>query len=157
TPVGSQRCQASDVVIGASPGTYDGDAPITTSLAWQRCDPTGVQRQNIPGATKTTYSTTNADSGSTLRVAGTGNNAYGKLASLSDASDPVLGMPAHCRGRKISGGKGAGFVLGTRCDDVIHVGAGNNTINGSGGYDTIYGGGGHNVITVPGPGGSRIF
>ncbi len=141
----------------ASAGAFSGDAPIATSLVWRRCDPTGIQCLRIPGATKTSYSTTSADIGSTLRVAVTAKNFYGTIVALSDPSNPVLGMPAHCRGKQLRAGSGNDFIAGTRCDDVIRSGGGNDTINGEGGYDTIYGGAGHKVITVPGPGSSRIF
>jgi Ca2+-binding RTX toxin-like protein len=143
--------------LTAGQPSFAGDAPIATNLAWQRCDATGAGCHTIASATKTAYSPTLADIGSTLRLAATAKNAYGSITALSDPTDPVQGLPPHRKGRRIVGTAKLHYLLGTPYDDVLIGGPGNETIDGGGGYDTIRAGSGNDVITVRGPGSSRIY
>ena len=143
--------------LTADTGSFGGDTPIATSLVWQRCDATGSDCHSIRGATKTTYTPTRADFGSTLRVAVVATNAYGKIVALSVETAPVTVPWPHVPGKRIVGSARSDYLVGTPQDDVIYGGRGNDTIQGNGGYDTIYGGPGNDVIAVSGPGGSHIY
>jgi len=143
--------------LTASLGSFSGDSPIATTLQWQRCDATGTACHTIALATKTAYTPTVADIGSTLRLAVAAKNAYGSIIALSQGTDPVLGLPPHRRGRRIVGTAKLHYLLGTPYDDTIIGGPGNETIDGAGGYDTIRAGSGNDVIFVRGPGTSRIY
>ena len=143
--------------LSADEGSFAGDTPIATSLVWQRCDATGSDCHTIRGATKTTYTPTPADFGSTLRVAVVATNAYGTIVAPSAETAPVTVPWPHLRGKRIVGSARSDYLVGTPRDDVIYGGRGNDTIQGNGGYDTIYGGSGNDVISVTGPGSSRIY
>ena len=60
-------------------GTYFGSS-VSITHQWQRCIPTGSSCADISGATGTTYATTNADRGSTLRIGEIASNAAGSTA-----------------------------------------------------------------------------
>ncbi len=62
-------------------GTYFGNS-VSVTEQWQDCTPDGSTCVDIPGATGTTYNTTNADRGSTLRV--------GEIASNAAGSTPIV-------------------------------------------------------------------
>ncbi|HEV7134588.1 MAG TPA: hypothetical protein VGN27_12745 [Gaiellaceae bacterium] len=142
--------------LTATVGTFDGDAPITTSLAWQRCDATGASCHTIPGATKVVYYPTTADLGSTLRLAITAKNGYGTLVATSDASEPVSAAPPRHKGRRIVGTPRGDYLAGGGYDDVILGLGGNDTILGGAGDDHLDGGPGNDVITG-GPGADVIL
>jgi hypothetical protein len=137
-------------------GSFNGDTPITTTLAWQRCDATGAACRTIPGATKVVYFLTVNDLGSTLRFVVTANNAYGTTVADSDPTEPVLGVPPHRRGRRIVGTNRADYLTGGGYDDVILGNGGNDTIFGGAGDDQLYGGPGNDVITG-GAGADKIY
>ena len=54
--------------LTASSGSFDGDAPITSTFVWQRCDATGAGCKDIVAAKKVVYQPTLADIGFTLRI-----------------------------------------------------------------------------------------
>jgi hypothetical protein len=145
--------------------TFDGDAPIASSLVWQRCDATGSACRSIPGATKVVYHPTNSDLGSTLRIAVTAKNAYGTLVALSDTSEPVVAAPPRHKGRRIVGTKHADYLAGGGFDDVILGLGGNDTLLGGAGDDRLDGGPGNDVLTggagadvlLGGPGSDTIY
>ncbi|MDQ3933992.1 MAG: hypothetical protein M3340_05105 [Actinomycetota bacterium] len=84
-------------VLTSTTGTWTGSPAISYSRQWRRCDASGAACADIPGATGTTYELTNADVGSTVRVAVTGTNAGGSAGAASartavvEDSPPVLG------------------------------------------------------------------
>jgi Tol biopolymer transport system component len=143
--------------LTADSGSFDGDTPISTTLRWQRCDATGAACRNIARATKRSYAPTAVDLGSTLRVAVTATNAYGKFVSVSQPTEPVIAQLPHRKGLRIVGTAKSDYLFGTPRDDTILGGGGNDTITGDAGYDKIYGGAGNDVITVTGPGGSHVY
>ena len=143
-------------VLSASTGSFTGDAPIVTKQQWQRCDATGGACHDIKGATKTLYHPTMSDVGSTLRLAVTATNLYGKAISLSDVTEPVIPQLPHIKGVTIVGSAKNDYLIGGIHDDTIKGLGGNDTINGDGGYDTIDGGAGNDVINVAGPGNSHV-
>lgn len=144
-------------ILSASTGTFNGDAPIATKQQWQRCNAVGSACKDIKGATKTVYHPTISDVGSTLRLAVTATNLYGKAVSLSEVTEPIIPQLPHIKGVKITGTDKNDYLIGTIHDDVIYGLGGNDTINGDGGYDTIYGGSGNDVINVAGPGTSHVY
>jgi hypothetical protein len=142
--------------LTASAGSFDGDDPLTSVLAWQRCDATGEDCKNIAGATKITYFPTAGDIGFTLRLAVTVTNAYGKLVARSDATEPVPAAPPRKKGRRIVGTARADYLPGSGFDDTILGLAGSDTLIGGAGDDRIDGGLGNDVITG-GAGADRLF
>jgi Concanavalin A-like lectin/glucanases superfamily len=80
--------------LSASTGTWTGAAPLTYTYQWQRCDANALNCVQISGATRTTYPTTSADKGMTLRVAVTASNSVGSATSTSSATTVVQGADA---------------------------------------------------------------
>ena len=142
--------------LTADAGSFNGDAPITTTLQWQRCDATGASCRVIAKATKVVYYPTVNDLGSTIRFVVTARNAYGTTIATSDSTEPVLGVPPHRRGRRIVGTKAGDYLTGGGYDDVILGEGGNDSIFGGAGDDRLYGGPGNDVITG-GPGADKIY
>ena len=62
---------------------------ITYANRWQRCDPDGSNCVDIAGATATTYTTTTADRGFTIRFTRTATNAAGSTVSASAHYSPL--------------------------------------------------------------------
>lgn len=137
-------------------GTFSGDTPIATARQWERCDATGGACHSIVFATKVVYYPTVADIGSTLRLAVTATNAYGKLVAPSDPSDPVLASPPHHRGRRIVGTSKSDYLAGSGYDDAIYGLGGNDTLLGGQGDDSLYGGPGNDVL-IGGPGADKLY
>jgi len=73
----------------ATPGTVLGEE-VSAEYHWQRCEPNGESCVDIVGAEATTYHTTTADLGHTLRFAQTARNAAG---SATATSTPYLALP----------------------------------------------------------------
>lgn len=76
-------------------GTWAGLAPFTYTFEWRRCDPPGTlpSCQPIPGAVTSTYTTTAADLGLTLRVYVTANSPGGSATAISDHTFPTIPAP----------------------------------------------------------------
>ncbi len=72
--------------LTSSTGTWTGDAPITSTYLWQRCDATPSVCGAITGATAQTYVPVTADAGGRLLVAVTATNATGSVTSFSAAT-----------------------------------------------------------------------
>jgi acid phosphatase type 7 len=75
--------------LSASPGTWSGTAPITYSYQWRRCDNTGVNCADVPGATGATYVLTPSEVNFTMRVAVTGTNTVSSSTAVSAATAVV--------------------------------------------------------------------
>jgi dipeptidyl aminopeptidase/acylaminoacyl peptidase len=133
--------------LTASTGSFLGDAPITKTFIWQRCDATGAACHTISGAKKIVYFPTAADVGYTLRVSVTAKNAYGTDVVESSVTETVAGKPPHITGRRIVGTAKSEYLAGGGHDDIIFGLAGNDTLPGGAGDDRIYGGAGNDVIT----------
>jgi hypothetical protein len=80
--------------LTASTGTWNGNAPITFSYAWQRCDAAGAHCSAIGGSNLATYQVQKADTGKTLRVVVTAKNAAGSTSAASDRTGVVFASPA---------------------------------------------------------------
>ena len=76
-------------------GNWTGLFPLTYSHQWRRCDPPGTLPScvPIPGAVGTSYTTTEADLGVTLRVYVTATNAGGSTTVFTDHTFPTIPAP----------------------------------------------------------------
>jgi Ca2+-binding RTX toxin-like protein len=133
--------------LTANIGSFDGDSPLHTTFAWQRCDATGAGCHVIAGVKKIVYYPTVKDVGYTLRLMVTTTNAIGKLVSQSDPTEPIQLLPPHIKGRRIVGTARANYLAGGGHEDTILGLGGNDTLLGGAGDDTIDGGAGNDVIT----------
>ncbi len=77
--------------LSLTPGTYSGG--VVQSQQWQRCD-ANAACTDIAGATGTAYTLTAADVDYSVQVEETATNANGSVSVVSDATDPVLALPA---------------------------------------------------------------
>jgi Ca2+-binding RTX toxin-like protein len=132
--------------LTAASGSFQGDTPLATKLVWQRCDATGASCKDIAGATKLTYFPTFSDIGFTLRLSVSVTNAYGKLLSTSEATEPVPATPPHRKGRRIVGTSRPDYLPGGGFDDVILGMAGPDTLVGGAGDDRLDGGAGNDIL-----------
>jgi Ca2+-binding RTX toxin-like protein len=142
--------------LTANIGDYSGDAPVKTSFVWQRCDATGGACRTIPNAKKVVYFPRLADIGFTMRLAVTATNAYGKLVTQSDPTEPISATPPHQKGKRIVGTGKSEYLAGGGHDDEILGNGGNDTILGGAGSDRIDGGAGNDIITG-GSGADRLL
>jgi hypothetical protein len=141
--------------LTANIGNYAGDAPVTTSYEWQRCDATGADCHTIP-VKKVVYFPTFSDIGYTLRLSVTATNAFGKVVVQSDPTDAVAATPPHRKGRRIVGTAKGEYLAGGGHDDVILGNGGNDTLLGGAGDDRINGGAGNDIING-GSGADRLL
>jgi hypothetical protein len=73
----------------ASAGEWAGATPITTEVAWERCDQSGTECEEIAEATEPTYVVSIADEGYRLRIRETAANGSGTESLVSPLSDPI--------------------------------------------------------------------
>ncbi|HMJ00417.1 MAG TPA: metallophosphoesterase [Gaiellaceae bacterium] len=76
--------------LSADPGQWSGTSPIAFAYQWRSCDQGGANCSDISGATAQTYTLTEPDLDTTLRVAVTGSNAFGFSTATSDATAVVV-------------------------------------------------------------------
>jgi hypothetical protein len=79
-------------VLSTTNGSWKND-PTSFSYEWNRCD-TGGNHCRAVGSNRTTYRLQAADVGSTIRVAVTARNAYGKSASVSSPTGLIAAAGA---------------------------------------------------------------
>jgi hypothetical protein len=81
------------VVVGAKltadRGTWGGDAPITYSYQWLRCNENAVNCKSIKGAHDTSYTVSKDDQGHTLRFQVKAKNGDGSATAQSNATGTV--------------------------------------------------------------------
>jgi hypothetical protein len=80
-------------VLTATPGTWDGTAPIEYAYQWQRCDAGGTGCVDIEGADEATYELVSDDAGHAIRVVVTATNAGG-TDTASSLITPVVAPQA---------------------------------------------------------------
>jgi hypothetical protein len=78
--------------VSATTGTWSG-AGLTFAYQWERCVAGTTGCTPIPGATSSTYTLTNGDLASTLRVTVSGRNELGAATSTSNPTGVVAGPP----------------------------------------------------------------
>ncbi len=78
-------------LLTASPGAWSGSQPIDYRYQWRRCDGSGANCADIPGATAATYTVTSSDSGFTLRVriAASNSSSSSVYSNAVLADDPL--------------------------------------------------------------------
>lgn len=81
--------------LQATAGSWTGTDPISYTYGWQRCNTDGGGCDAISGATGQAYTATDADVGSTLRVAVTATNDTGSSTQASDTTEEVQAPPVH--------------------------------------------------------------
>jgi hypothetical protein len=74
-------------------GEWAGPEPITYEFQWESCDRSGEDCTPIEGATEGTYSPTEADLGTTIRLTATATNAHGSVAATSAITATVNPAP----------------------------------------------------------------
>jgi hypothetical protein len=80
--------------LTATSGSWAGDAPITFTYQWRRCDTAGASCADIVGATGTTRVVVTADAGSTLRVRVKASNSVGSAEASSSPTATVTSTSA---------------------------------------------------------------
>jgi uncharacterized delta-60 repeat protein len=98
-------------VLSADEGIWSGNPTPTYSYQWQRCDITGTNCVDIPGAGDPTYTQTRDDVGFSIRVKVTATNSEGSSSAFSEATDTVIGPPANTTPPSISGDPKVGETL----------------------------------------------
>jgi hypothetical protein len=109
TPPSITGTTALGSTLTASTGTWTG-SPTGYTYAWSRCDATGASCAAIGGATTATYVLTQADVGTTLRVAVTATNSAGSTSSTTvptavvtaPTPPPATGCPAGTAGVNVT-------------------------------------------------------
>ena len=101
--------------LTADPGSWDGTPTITYEYQWQRCDASGNNCVDIPGATGSTYTLGPDDVGSTIRVVVTAVNDAGSSNPATSAPTGTIGQlaPANVTLPVVSGTQQDGQTLTT--------------------------------------------
>ena len=91
--------------LSATTGSWSGSESITYAYQWQSCNQLGAACVEIGGATSDTYTLTEADIGSTIRVIAHASNGAGSASATSQASETVgaAGPPANTQAPAIIG------------------------------------------------------
>jgi len=125
-----------DGTLTANPGAWNGTGPLDYTYQWTRCDAAGLNCQSIAGATGSSYTPTDSDVGSTIRVVVTARNDAGTSTPVTSAASAVIApsapssttpptLPSSAtKGQAITAGPGAWSGTGTitntyqwqRCD-----------------------------------------
>lgn len=101
--------------LRAAAGDWDGVVPFTTTYQWLRCDASGDDCGEIPGATAVTYTLTPDDVGLTVRAQVLQSSAGGATAAVSAPSAIVLASPPVNLVRpSVDGKPGVGRVVTAR-------------------------------------------
>jgi fibronectin-binding autotransporter adhesin len=80
-----------------------GTSPVETTYQWRRCNTSGASCTNIGGATESTYTLAEADTGSTIRVVATYTNAYGTDGETSSPTATIQdAAPSYASGLNIT-------------------------------------------------------
>ncbi len=109
--------------LTAEDGSWSGTPPFSFSHQWQRCSEAGTECAAIEAATGSTYSSSSADIGHTIRVSVTATNAAGNGSATSSPTAVVTAAPpANVEAPTVTGTAEDGSTLST----------GNGTWSGTG-------------------------
>lgn len=97
--------------LTAAVGTWSGRPAPSTTIAWQRCSPTGAACTTIAGATEDTYVPVPADEGRRIRLMVTARNAADTVAAWSSLTAPVVSEPRLLSAPVVSGTPEIGNTL----------------------------------------------
>lgn len=107
-PIGNETT----TTFTTTPGIWSGTPTITFRYQWRRCDSSGANCSDIPGATLTTYLAAAADIGRRLRVVVTATNSFGTATAASEPSAMIAGTaPSNTIRPSISGVEEVGEQL----------------------------------------------
>src|SRR5262249_21283652 len=98
------------------PATCNGGPGLTYKYLWVRCNENGESCASISGATETSYTLTQTDLGSTIRLRVTATNSSGSKYETSAPTSIVVaanGTPANSKPPAISGTAAVGSALGS--------------------------------------------
>ncbi|HEX5223493.1 MAG TPA: hypothetical protein VFW29_00055 [Solirubrobacteraceae bacterium] len=96
----------------ASAGTWSGSATITFSYQWERCNASGEECAEIPGAAAQRRKVAHEDVGHTLRVTVTASNGEGSASKTSPATAVIaISKPVKFRAPAIVGTVADGKLL----------------------------------------------
>ncbi len=110
TITGAAGPEGSELVV--DPGTWDGDAPISYSYAWQRCDGDGTGCGTVNGASGSAYPVSPNDAGRLLRALEVATNAGGTETATSATSAVIEDVaPAAAEAPAIAGKARVGEML----------------------------------------------
>jgi hypothetical protein len=90
--------------LTASKGEWSGATPMSFRYQWQRCQEGGAVCADVPGATGSTYTATDGDRRTTLRVRVTAANAHGAASAVSDVTARVQGSRGSPQLTQVDGG-----------------------------------------------------
>jgi hypothetical protein len=97
--------------LHANRGDWAGDPPITFSFAWLRCNASGGDCSEIPGANDTDYVVRDADTGHTIRIRVTARNDRGTASEISNPTAAVGGSGSGSGGIDVGSLQAAGDRL----------------------------------------------
>jgi prepilin-type N-terminal cleavage/methylation domain-containing protein len=146
TPVVSGTT-VSGQTMSTTNGSWTGQAPLTYTYQWQRCNSSGTGCANIAGATSSSYILTTAEIGGTVVAVVTGTNSAGGVSQASSPSAVVNTLAA------------SGGAVSTASGAKIHIFTSSGTFTVSAGSTTVTlllvagGGGGGNSPDRTGGGG----
>jgi hypothetical protein len=101
--------------LTADPGTWSVPGPATYTYQWQRCDASGANCVDIPGANGDTYTPTAADVGHSLRAEITATNDAGSTTTTTPPSSAVRAAS----GPDDLAGVAGGLIDETNCQQLV--------------------------------------
>jgi Tol biopolymer transport system component len=128
--------------LTATKGGFAG-ADLKYAYQWQRCDTTATTCTSIPGATKASYTPTQPDLGSTIRVVVTVWNSVGETSAYSDVTSAIAAAPASSTRKRtaravvLRGTAHADHLVVKRGTTLVQAGAGNDTIMAADGHRQV--------------------
>jgi hypothetical protein len=79
--------------LTATPGTWTGSEPISYDYQWESCTPDSTECEPIASAVSATYTASEGDVGSALRVQVAAMNGAGTITAESYVTEPIGGAP----------------------------------------------------------------
>ena len=143
-----------DEALTGAAGSWAGDAPLSYTYNWQRCDAAGANCANIPGSFAAEHLVTSDDVGATIRLAETATNPVGSVLAASAATLVVSPLPLVRDPRTkllrllVVGSRFADFLAGTGKHELFRGLAGPDLIESRGGSDLGYGGRGRDSLRL---------